>query len=276
MSRLRGLFAAIVATAVVVAAPAGGASTTEANWTLGGEPCKLIPLRPASPIGTGSCPGVRPGALVRTKAGDCTLNFLFRGSDGRRYIGTAGHCVLGEGPLDGDGGERKWAAGRGPVARDSRGRRIGRFAYAILRDPKDFALIRVRGGIATRPGMCHFGGPTGINRSRTGNPLLLHLYGNALAVGEVAPARTVFASGMPNRNQVWANGVAGPGDSGAGTISRDGRAVGVLVTVGLHPISVSPKGVHTGTLGITRLGPQIARAERAMGKNLRLKRAARR
>src|SRR5687768_1369030 len=47
----------------------------------------------APPVGPGPCPGVRPGGRVVTSVGDCTLNFLFRASDGTRYIGTAGHCV---------------------------------------------------------------------------------------------------------------------------------------------------------------------------------------
>src|SRR6266566_5910847 len=64
--------------------------TSSANWTLGGVPCTLIPVPAAAPLGTGTCPGVRPGAIVLTDVGQCTLNFLFLGSDGASYIGTAG------------------------------------------------------------------------------------------------------------------------------------------------------------------------------------------
>ena len=42
------------------------------------------------------CPGVRPGALVESPVGFCTMNFAFRGKHGARYIGTAGHCMLPE------------------------------------------------------------------------------------------------------------------------------------------------------------------------------------
>src|SRR6267378_8622222 len=67
--------------------PAGGA-----KWALGGVPCCTLIAVPAvaPPVGTGACPGVRPGAIVLTEIGQCTLNFLFRGSDGSRYVGTAG------------------------------------------------------------------------------------------------------------------------------------------------------------------------------------------
>src|SRR6266853_1497553 len=86
--------------------------TSSANWTLGGVPCTLIPV-PAAPLGTGTCPGVRPGAIVLTDVGQCTLNFLFQGSDGSGYIGTAGHCILGTSPIGGDVGEMSWARDRG-------------------------------------------------------------------------------------------------------------------------------------------------------------------
>src|SRR5256885_17113520 len=84
-------------------------SSSSTNWTLGGVPCTLIPVPAAAPVGTGTCPGVRPGAIVRSHVGQCTLNFLFVGSDGSRYIGTAGHCILGTSPFGGDVGEMAWA-----------------------------------------------------------------------------------------------------------------------------------------------------------------------
>src|ERR1700704_62282 len=103
--------------AAVIGLP-GPASST--NWTLSGVPCSLIPVPAAAPLGTGTCPGVRPGAIVRSDVGQCTLNFLFLGSDGASYIGTAGHCILGASPFGGDVGEMSWAPGTGPVARGAR------------------------------------------------------------------------------------------------------------------------------------------------------------
>jgi hypothetical protein len=57
------------------------------------------------------------------------------------------------------------------------------------------------------------------------------------------------------------------GDSGSGVISADGRAIGVAVTTGVHaggPVT------HTGNIGITRIGPQIARAGELLGLDLEL------
>src|SRR5258706_5995255 len=146
-------------------------TSTPANWTLSGVPCALIPpVDAAAPLGTGTCPGVRPGAIVRSDVGQCTLNFLFQGSDGKRYIGTAGHCVLGASSIGGgDAGETSWAPGTGPVARDSGGNRIGEFAYAILQDPKDFSLIRLDPPTQANAAMCHFRGAT---RGHHERPLL--------------------------------------------------------------------------------------------------------
>lgn len=254
-----------------------GGDPGEADFTLGGEPCKLIPVpQQAPPVGTGECPGVRPGAIVLSDLGQCTFNFLFDGADGRRYIGTAGHCILGEGVLGGqDAGEESWAPGDGPEARDANGERIGEFAYAILSDPKDFALIRLDAGVESNPAMCHFGGPNGTNDSNPPPlpPTLLNHYGGGLLIGDLLPARTAVALGMPSPDHVFANGVALPGDSGSGVISSDGGAVGVLVTVGVHAGSIGADGVDAGLVGITRLTPQVERAEEVLGTGLTLETA---
>lgn len=272
MTRLRALFAvvAVLATATLLSPPAG-AHTGDHNWTLGGVPCQLIPTASAEapPVGTGACPGVRPGAVVQSDAGQCTFNFLFKGSDGNRYMGTAGHCILGESPTGGDVGERTWAPGTGPVAQDGDGKRIGEFAYAILQDPKDFALIRLDAGVPASPQMCHFGGPTGRNDALVQEPVVLHHFGQGLGLGTALPARTHLAPSMPDPDHVYANGVAIFGDSGSGVIDDTGKAVGVLVTIGVHTAQVGTT-TDAGTIGITRLAPQQARAAQALGIRLRL------
>jgi hypothetical protein len=261
--------AAVAAAMTLFAAPAQAAP----DWTLGGVPCSLIEVPSAAPAGTGSCPGVRPGALVESENGFCSFNFLFTGSDGARYVGTAGHCILGDDPLGGDAGETSWAAGSGPVAKDGEGRRIGEFAYAVLQDPKDFALIRLDPGVAANPQMCHFGGPTGTNADQDASLKVLHYFGQGLLVGETVPARTATAIGTPDPDHVYAQGAVVPGDSGSGIISSDGRAVGVIVTTGLHLGSFGTSGVDAGTTGITRIAPQVARAGQVLGTSLDLQEA---
>lgn len=240
------------------------------NWTLGGVATRLIAVPAAAPVGVTACPGVRPGAIVQSEVGQCTFNFVYAGGDGATYIGTAGHCILGDSPLGGDVGETSWAAGEGPAAQDADGNRIGEFAYAILQDPKDFSLIRVDPGVAVDPQLCHFGGPTGVNADQTSALVVLHHYGNGVAIGSVLPARTGTALGMPDPDHVFAQAAALPGDSGSGVISDDGRAVGVLVTVGVHTGGIGTGGVDAGIVGITRLAPQLARAADVLGTTLAL------
>jgi hypothetical protein len=264
MRRIRLLLVGALVALVWAASPAHAAP--QPNWTLGGVPCNLIPVPAASPVGVAEgCSGVRPGAVVESDNGQCTFNFLFNGSDGNRYMGTAGHCVLGESAFGGDVGERTWSPGSGPAARDAEGNRIGEFAYAILQDPKDFALIRLDPGVSASPQMCHFGGPTGVNSDRTSSLVVLNHFGQGIGVGTAVPARSATALGMPDPDHVYAQGAVVPGDSGSGIQSSDGRAVGVIVTTGLHADSIGTSGVDAGTTGVTRLAPQVQRASQALG-----------
>jgi hypothetical protein len=211
-----------------------------------------------------ACSGVRPGALVEVRGAVCTLNFVFRAPGRQRFVGTAGHCVPGP---DGEEayGERSWGPRRGPVALDGDGVPIGRAAYAVLNGRQDFALIRLRRKVRADRSVCTFGGPTGVNADTTAETTVLHFHGNGAVAGELAPARELVAFGMRDPDSVFAYGAATPGDSGAGVLSDDGRAVGVLVTLGLH----SGSG-EAGIVGITRLAPQLQRAQKTLDTRLRL------
>ena len=269
------LLPAVLALSLAVATPAHGLlglstplPTTTSDWTLGGAPCELIEVPAATPIGTPTdCGGVRPGAPVESDTGLCTFNFLFTASNGARYMGTAGHCIL---PAD---GERSWPAGTGPEARDSNGARIGEFSYAVLQDPKDFALIRLDAGVPASPEMCHFGGPTGVNTSTGADTTILHHYGQGVGVSLALPARSAVAQGTPDPDHVYALGTVVPGDSGSGIIDDAGNAVGVIVTTGLHSSSIGTSGIDAGTMGVTRLQPQVDRAEAVLGTTLTLQTA---
>ena len=247
------------------------AAPASSSFTLGGAKCSLIEVPAADgslPVGVGACPGVRPGGELNTEIGVCTMNFLFETPSKERFIGTAGHCMLGEGPIADNAGEKTWPKGEGPVAKDGDGRRIGEFAYAILQDPKDFALIRLDPGIEASPEMCNYGGPTGINNDISDGPKVLQYFGNGVAIGTALPARSALAMGFPNADHVYAAGIALPGDSGSAVITDDGQAVGVLVTTGIHGLGFDENGVDFGTMGITRIVPQMDRASEALGVKL--------
>ena len=222
--------------------------------------CRTLALRAggALPVGSGMCPGVRPGSLIETPTSLCTLNFLFTGSDRNRYVGTAGHCFLGDGPTPVNAGEKAYRWPTGPVVKDSNGVVIGRAVYAVLQEPKDFALIRLLPSVKAVAAMCYFGGPT--SSAPSTSPGLLHYFGNGLAIGEILPARTAIATNVASPDHIYAHGIVIPGDSGGGVIDDAGRAVGVLVTTGLQSTRIS----DTGTVGITRLQPQLARAAKVL------------
>lgn len=232
--------------------------------------CALVP---ASAVAA-SADGVHPGAVLISDIGQCTDNFLFDGSDGSRYIGSAGHCVLPAPDVGGANvGEKTWAPGSGPIARDSNGHRIGEWAYAILQDPKDFSLIRLDPSVPATPQMPTYGGPTGTFDDVSSSTVLLQYFGEGVLVSNIAPARNAVAFGTPDVNHVYAQGVVVPGDSGSGIETSDGRAVGVIVTTGAHMGSVGGSGVDAGLMGITRLSPQLARASQVVGLRLTMRTA---
>ncbi|MGH3851851.1 MAG: hypothetical protein ACRDRT_19575, partial [Pseudonocardiaceae bacterium] len=171
--RILGIGLVLGALVVPSSAPALAASPAVSGLVsnvVGGRPCFRLAVPAALPVGIGidpnvGCSGVRPGAAVRTPLGICTLNFLWRGSDGANYVGTAGHCLL-------EGGEEAEVAfepGTGPVVLEGRAqpdgsyRQIGRFAYAVSDQQSDFALIRLDPGVDADPAVCFFGGPIGVD-----------------------------------------------------------------------------------------------------------------
>ncbi len=258
-----------------------GAVTDGSDWTLGGQPCNLIEvpavgsLPTAAPFGVGSCPGVRPGAIVNTDNGSCTMNFMFTDPAGDRYMGTAGHCILATSAVgQQDNGEVTFEPGEGPEATDAEGNRIGNYVYAIQSDPKDFALILLDDDVEASPQVCSFGGPTGISDERPGllEPTLLSNHGNPLGLGSGVTAKTFLALGMPDPDHVFATGLVLPGDSGGPVLDEEGRAVGVVVSTGLHlgDSLLSGDGLDVGLVGITRLTPQLERAEEALGTDFEL------
>jgi hypothetical protein len=186
----RAIVAAASALLVVGVGPPAGAHIGAHDWTLGGRSCGLIdvPVQ-APPVGVpGSCPGVRPGAVVLSDVGQCTFNFLFAGSDGHRWgrPDTASWERLPWGAM--------WASGPG-------GRAWGPWLGAV-------------------------------------------------------PETGSASSPTPS--------------SGTPRISPSS----IIVSVGVHLGSIVTGGVDGGAMGITRLGPQVARAGQALGTGLTLQTAS--
>ena len=270
---------------------------TLAALTLAALLVPALPGRAATPVAgcvreqdataaTDGCAFVQPGGLVKNaeSAGPCTLSFLFAGSDGRRYIATAGHCFHGSQSQE----PRHWPLGRGPAAYDEQGRRLGEWAFwayfsGQLRDVEkrphvewDLALIRLDPSVAASPELVHFGGPTGYRTGTTTTPFLAHSVGNGEGVGylkendaRLVPARTFAVGAMTEEQEVGVVGYAYAGDSGSPVISDDGLAIGMLQ--GLTYTKGGATGA--GTLHIIRLPHQVALAEQVLRLRLTLRTA---
>lgn len=217
--------------------------------------------------------------------GHATLNFLFKGGDGERYIGTAGHYILRPPKV-----EVVWPRDRGPVAFDGGASGSDVSFYGIVDHrpgvTETFSRLssRLRRVIATshcrldrraraNAQTCHFGGPTRMNAATipATEPTLLHFFGGSLGGFSastnswVMPARTGVANGLPDPDRMSFNGFSSIGDSGAPVISEDGGAVALI----FGPDDNAMDDGHVGTIGATRFAPQIARAAKVLGTKLR-------
>lgn len=170
---------------------------------------------------SGSCPGIRPGALMTSPAG-CTMNFVFTSTGSDRYIGTAAHCVGGVGQ---------------PVYLSGVAGRTGVVAYwGWDRVPHhDFALVKIDADKVAQvnPAMCHWGGPSSLATGYQDEPVLLAHYGHGVGAGSYAPTKARRGIGTAWNDHAFYMATAGtPGDSGSPVMGIDGKALGVLVTIG--------------------------------------------
>ena len=216
------------------------------------------------PFGTTACPGVRPGAAVISELMNCTLNFVVIGRNAelkitRHFIGTAGHCILEQ------DGTKKWAGGAGPIARDSTGNEIGRFVYARRTTTQDFALIELASGVTANPQMCHFGGPMGIDSGQRNEYTPVGYYGQGFIYQSSAPARTGLMRSLTDPDQLYFDGPSSLGDSGAGVIGPDARALGIIVSL---------TATVSGTVRLDRLRPLLDSAGNSLNLTMSVVTAA--
>ncbi len=252
---------------------------------LGGPGGALAPAS-ASPAWA-PAPGatIRPGVMMYTKGAQCTANFVFADRRGRVYLGYAAHCAgkgaatdtngcrTGSWPLgtrvrftdDGTPVDGGTTVGRGRLAYSSwRTMRSLRVRSARACAYNDFALVRVGRGYVRRvnPTMPFWGGPVGLDRTGTAPGDPVDGYGNSsLRAGATAlsPKQGVSlgdeAGGWTRTVYTATPGI--PGDSGSGFLDGSGRALGVLSTVALAPL--------TGSNGVGDLYRELRFARRHAG-----------
>jgi hypothetical protein len=190
----------------------------------------LAPLR----AGAAADLPIQPGAEVSSAAGFCTLNFVFAGAHGRRYIGTAGHCVDGV-------GDRVSTADTGE---------FGTVVYRILDDDDDFSLIRIdankRGKV--NPEVRAFGLPVGYARAseaQAGDLLQLTGYGLGFSINAATRTRPGILMSQDS-HQYFAELPAIFGDSGGPVVNvSTGQALGVVS--GIAP-TIPPSTLYGSTV----------------------------
>ena len=117
--------------------------------------------------------------------------------------------------------------------------------------------------------MCNYGGPTGINDDISDGPKVLQYFGNGVGIGIDLPARSAVALGFPNADHVYGRR---PGPPRRLRQRRHHRRRPGRRACSSPPAStasgIDENGVDFGTIGITRIVPQMNRAAEALGLKL--------
>jgi|GEM_PF-1808190 len=220
---------------------------------------------------------IGPGSLLRVDmpgiSGICTANFIWSGTNGKTYLGSAGHCFVPGGytATHGPGADYDPAGTtvRVCVADCNFGGRtsriiggtfvtLGPVAYARHTEGgetvgHDFGLVEVLPNqtALVRPSLPVWGGPIGSTTASLG--MVLCHYGNGVGVGEAFPTMARVARGVRTSSDgthFLMAAAANEGDSGSAVVACDPNsngvhgqgAVGILTSSGAE-VPKSPTGV---------------------------------
>jgi hypothetical protein len=216
-----------------------------------------------------STAAIHPGTMMYTAGAQCTANFVYTDGAGNVYVGYAAHCAgLGEStdtngcttdsvPLgtvvdftnDGNPADEGTIVGHGKLAYSSwiTEHQLGT-SDANTCAYNDLALVKVDAADVSKvnPSVPFWGGPTGIDTNGTAAGDRVWTYGNSSLRAGLSPLspHTGISLGDDAADGGWSHplytvspGI--PGDSGSGFMSADGKAIGVLSTLGLAPLPAS-------------------------------------
>jgi hypothetical protein len=212
---------------------------------------------------------IHPGTMMYTDGAQCTANFVYTDSAANVYVGYAAHCAGTGGSTDTNG----CSTGSVPLGTTvdftndgnlvSEGTIVGhgKLVYSSwikMHDLgttdantcayNDLALVKVDAADAGKvnPSIPFWGGPTGIDTDGTAAGDRVYTYGNSSLRGGVTQLspHTGISLGDDPADGGWSHplytvtpGI--PGDSGSAFVSAEGKAIGVLSTLGLAPLPAS-------------------------------------
>ena len=212
---------------------------------------------------------IHPGTMMYTAGAQCTANFVYTDDAGNVYVGYAAHCA-GEGSsTDTNGctvdsvplGTEVDFTNDGSLLSDGTVVGQGTLVYSSWITEhqlgttdantcayNDLALVKVDAADVGKvnPSVPFWGGPSGIDTDGTAAGDRVYTYGNSsLRFGlSLLSPHTGISLGDDPADGGWSHplytvapGI--PGDSGSGFLSADGKAIGVLSTLGLAPLPLS-------------------------------------
>jgi len=240
-----------------------------ASALLGAAAVTAAPAQAAPQWAPAATASIHPGTMMYTAGAQCTANFVYTDAAGNVYVGYAAHCAgLGE-ATDTNGCLAESLPVGTPVTFNEGGSLVnegtvvgqGTLVYSSWLKMhelgttdantcayNDLALVKVAAGDAAKvnPSIPFWGGPTGIDADGTAAGDRVYTYGNSslrLGVSQLSP-HTGISIGDDAADGGWSHplytvtpGV--PGDSGSAFVSADGKAIGVLSTLGLAPLPLS-------------------------------------
>ncbi|HEX5087155.1 MAG TPA: hypothetical protein VFV89_05050 [Nocardioides sp.] len=261
--RRAGAVLALVSTALLCAAAVAAAPAQAARSVPARSAATAVQWAPAA-----SAP-IHPGTMMYTDGAQCTANFVYTDSAGNVYVGYAAHCAGTGGQTDTNGCDTGSVPLGTPVDFTNDGNLLsegtivghGTLVYsswvtmhalgttdANTCAYNDLALVKVDAADAGKvnPSIPFWGGPTGIDTDGTAAGDRVYTYGNSslrAGITQLSP-HTGLSLGDDAADGGWSHplytvspGI--PGDSGSGFVSADGKAVGVLSTLGLAPLPLS-------------------------------------
>jgi hypothetical protein len=212
---------------------------------------------------------IHPGTMMYTDGAQCTANFVYTDGAGNVYLGYAAHCAGKGGSTDTNGcnvdsvplGTKVDFTNDGNLASEGTIVGHGTLAYSSWITEhqlgttdantcayNDLALVKVDAADVSKvnPSVPFWGGPTGIDTDGTAAGDRVWTYGNSSLRAGATPLspHTGISLGDDAADGGWSHplytvspGI--PGDSGSGFMSPEGKAVGVLSTLGLAPLPAS-------------------------------------